>query len=972
MRNDNHSKAEQMLQLFQNDQPRAPQRLTLFPVHLRCVIMEQNDQYMMFIEIVAGIKKRYQVAQPKAFLEAIVNREYFPISKTSYYDPDQHYVSQSMKQITIALLQILELERASTRTKNIPLPAAWYHRIAPVLIAYEHVSVEYYLLSGPLDEQLQRYDAIEVAEGKLPLPITITEENEQYWLRCNTIYQLVVMPSYELAIIYGQWFKISFEHAKQLQGIQQLLMEDDNYEMVIDPHMLSSLLDVVLPKLHRIAHVVIAEDIAAKVIQQPLSAQLFLDRVRDRLLVGIEFHYGGLSINPLLPEANQIHTDYIMLREREKEQYILDILDQIPSLQTEGGWIIEGDEDEYSFFHDALPKLKSCTTVLATSAVRIRYVSEDVYPELTLSWDEKSNWLQYSFSMTGISNEELRQVIQSLQMKRRFYRLSQGTLLSLEHEKYDQLIKVMNELGLEHPTLFDDQIPIRRSIGYIQSLPTDSPIKLSRSLKKFIDHIQHPELYEVPLPQELTAALRDYQVDGYQWMRMLADYNLGGLLADEMGLGKTIQVIAFITSLLDDIRQGQHKVLIVTPASLLYNWQAEFQRFAPSVRTCVVEASDIKAGIIASQDQLQADVWIVSYQALRQHITIFMGMRYHTLVCDEAQAFKNDYTQTAKAVKAIDATYRFALTGTPIENRLDELWSIMNLVNPNTFTEKHHFMEWPRDVLLARISPFLLRRKKSDVIEELPDKIETTLVAPLLPEQKKIYLAFLAKLQEDTLKHLDPKQRGKTRIKLLAGITRLRQICCHPSLFMDNYDGGSAKLDQLLELVEDSYREGKRLLIFSQFTSMLRIISQQLALRGYQYFYIDGQTPPLERVQNCDRFNNGQRDMFLLSLKAGGTGLNLTGADTVVLYDLWWNPAVEQQAADRVHRIGQRNVVNIIKLVAEGTLEDKMLQLQQRKQQLIDDILEADENKESIWDPEQVLELLAPSHDFTSEEAVEE
>ncbi|HIW35111.1 MAG TPA: DEAD/DEAH box helicase [Candidatus Paenibacillus intestinavium] len=969
MHNDNHSKAEQMLQLFQSDHIRAPQRLTLFPVQLRCIIMEQSDQYMMFLEIFAGLKKKFHIAGPKAFLEAIVNRLYFPISKTAYYDPDQHYIAPAMRQLAVALLQMLEFERASTRMKSIPLPAAWYHRIAGQLLAYEHVTVEYYLPAGPLDEQLQRFDTIEIAEGKLPLPLTITEDNKQYWLRCSTLHHLIVMPAYELAIMYGQWFNISYEHAKQLQGIQKLLLADEHYEMTIEPHLLSSLLDVVLPKLHRIAHVVIADEITTKVIQQPLQAQLFLDRVRDRLLVGLEFHYGGLIINPLLPEAAQVQSEFIMLREREKEQAILNIIAQIPSLQTEGGWIIESDEDEYSFLHDALPKLKLCTTVLATTAVRVRYVAEDVYPELTLSWDEKSNWLQYSFSMTGISNDELREVIQSLKLKRRFYRLSQGTLLSLEHEKYDQLIKVMNELGLEHPTLFDDQIPIRRSIGYIQSLPSDSPIKLSRSLKKFIDHIQHPELYEVPIPQTLTATLRDYQIDGYQWMRMLADYNLGGLLADEMGLGKTIQVIAFLTSVLDDIRQSEQKVLIVTPASLLYNWQAEFQRFAPTVRTCVVEASDIKTSITASNDQQQADVWIVSYQALRQHIAKFMTLRYHTLVCDEAQAFKNDYTLTAKAVKAIDASYRFALTGTPIENRLDELWSIMNLVNPNTFTEKQHFMDWPRDVLLARISPFLLRRKKSEVIEELPDKIETTLVAPLLPQQKKIYLAFLAKLQEDTLKHLDPKQRGKTRIKLLAGITRLRQICCHPSLFMENYDGGSAKLEQLLELVADSYREGKRLLIFSQFTSMLHIISQQLALRGYQFFYIDGQTPPLERVQNCDRFNNGERDMFLLSLKAGGTGLNLTGADTVVLYDLWWNPAVEQQAADRVHRIGQRNVVNIIKLVAEGTLEDKMLQLQQRKQQLIDDILEADETKESMWDPEQVLELLAPSHDFTLDEA---
>lgn len=969
MRSDQISKTEQMLQLFKLERARPERSATLLPVQIRYCLVPSQNQYMISLELLAGTKKKYQVTQPEAFLTSIVTRQFFSISKTTFFDPAIHYISPALHDIAQMLLQMLEAEPLPPRAKHILIPPAWYFRMATSLLAYHDIMFEYYLPAGPLDEQLQRFDKLIQGDGKLPLTINVSGQHMQYWLRCDHIHELVVLPAYEAAVMRGQWYNVSHAHGKQLQFIQSLLIEHEEWN--IEPQYIGTLLDLALPQLNKIVSVVLDASVTAKVIQHPLQAQLFLDRVNNRLLVGLEFHYGSLFINPLLPEEQQLHADHIVLREREKEADILNLINELPSLQTEGGWIIEGDEDEYYFFHTLLPKLKQQSKVFATTAVRLRYVSEDVYPNITLSWEEKSNWLQYSFSMKGISNDELRQVLEALQIKRSYVRLSDGALLSLEHEKFTQLIKVMNELGLQHPTRFDDRIPLRRAIGYIQALPDQTPIKLSRSLKKFVDHIQHPEHYAVPVPSQLQVTLRDYQIDGFQWMSLLADHGLGGLLADEMGLGKTIQVIAFLTSRLPEIIESGEKALIAVPASLLYNWQNEFERFSPETKAVVLEARTLPKALLNEHSEHtigQAQVMIVSYQALRQHIKTFAAHQYHTFVCDEAQAFKNDYTQTSRAVKLIQARNRFALTGTPIENRLDELWSIMNMVNPNTFIDKQTFLEWPRETLLARIAPFMLRRKKSEVIEELPAKIETTIVTPLLPEQKKLYLAYLAQLQEDTLKHLSPQKRGQTRIKLLAGMTRLRQICCHPSLFVDRYTGGSAKLDQLLQLVDDSYREGKRLLIFSQFTSMLDIIAQHLAVKGYTHFRIDGSTPPLERIQQCDDFNNGERDLFLLSLKAGGTGLNLTGADTVILYDLWWNPAVEQQASDRVHRIGQRNVVNIIKLISEGTLEDKMLQLQYRKQQLIDDILEVDEGLPGSWDPEEIIALLAPDDQFLLDE----
>ena len=331
---------------------------------------------------------------------------------------------------------------------------------------------------------------------------------------------------------------------------------------------------------------------------------------------------------------------------------------------------------------------------------------------------------------------------------------------------------------------------------------------------------------------------------------------------------------------------------------------------------------------------------------------------FHTVFFDEAQAFKNPVTQTAKAVKKIQADHRFALTGTPMENSLEELWSIFHVVFPELFQGFKEYSNLSRKTIARRIRPFLLRRLKEDVLSELPEKIESMESVELLPEQKKLYAAYLAKLRHDTLKHLDKDTLRKNRIKILAGLTRLRQICCHPALFVDGYKGSSAKFEQLMQIVEESKLSGRRVLIFSQFTKMLGLIGRELAIQGLPFFYLDGQTPSEERVEICNRFNAGERDLFLISLKAGGTGLNLTGADTVILYDIWWNPAVEEQAADRAHRIGQTNVVQVIKLVARGTIEEKMNELQEKKRHLIEEIIDSEEKASSTLTEEDIREIL--------------
>jgi SNF2 family DNA or RNA helicase len=301
---------------------------------------------------------------------------------------------------------------------------------------------------------------------------------------------------------------------------------------------------------------------------------------------------------------------------------------------------------------------------------------------------------------------------------------------------------------------------------------------------------------------------------------------------------------------------------------------------------------------------------------------------------------------------------RFALTGTPVENSLDDLWSIFNVVFPGLLPERKTFKDLPRETIARMVKPFILRRLKSEVLMELPEKMESIHISDLLPEQKKIYAAYLSKLKYETLKHLSKDTFHKNQIKILAGLTRLRQLCCHPSLFVEGYKGSSSKFEHLMKIVEECRNTGRRMLIFSQFTRMLGIMGREFGLRGIPYFYLDGSTPSPDRVELCRRFNQGENQVFLISLKAGGTGLNLTGADTVILYDLWWNPAVEQQATDRAYRMGQKHNVQVIKMVAKGTIEEKMNELQERKKNLIEEIVQPGQEERSMLTEQEIKEIL--------------
>lgn len=969
----------------------------LLSVEFACQLIPMgNGGHRVGIEFKMGPGRQYVVQKMNLFLIALENGLDYPFAKLFTYDPKRYRFSPEDNAVLHSLLKIMHEEyqyrhtvyrsgylpisaSASDRQMLIP-PFAWEQLLSSLLRA-RRVKVDVLPEHSRRLSQPVSYEGCAVAEPQVKPPLRFmldrSPEDDGYELTAYGLQKLVVLDAYGMVFSEGRFYRMDKESLAQLLKLKSIVLSasrDAIYaeRIQISPGQIESFMERVVPGLMKLGRVQVSESISNRVMYKPLKARMYLDRLRGKLLAGLEFHYGDIVINPLDPTDKPRGADRILMRETEKERAILALMENEQFGKTDGGYIMEGDDAEFHFLHHIVPLLESHLDIYATSAVKLRIASDQPPPKLHIAWEERTDWLHFRFQMDGITEKEIKAVVKAVQEKRQYYKLASGALLPLQTEAFEALLRVMNGVGLHQPLLFNDRfsVPVGRAFSLMDA-PLDHPsIKLNRPLRELLDNMKHPDQLDFPVPERMEPVLRDYQRYGYQWMKTLAYYRFGGILADEMGLGKTVQSIAYLLSTAESIRESGRPALIVAPASLMYNWRNELERFAPELRVVVADGSkqERSAAIVETapagfelQDGTGAapDIIITSYPLLRRDRQQYAGRQFHTLILDEAQYFKNDTTQTAGAVRELQAEYRFALTGTPIENRLDELWSIFRVVFPELFPGKKEFGELTREAVAKRSRPFLLRRLKSDVLKELPEKIETIHSSELLTEQKRLYAAYLAKLRQDSLKHLDSDDFGRARIRILAGITRLRQLCCHPALFVEGYEGSSAKFEQLLELIEECRSSGKRALIFSQFTEMLDIIKRELGYRGVSFFYLDGSTPAEERVELCSRFNAGERELFLLSLKAGGTGLNLTGADTVILYDLWWNPAVEQQAADRAHRIGQKNVVQIIRLVAEGTVEDKMYELQQRKKSLIDDVLDSGGEALSALTEQDLREILS-------------
>lgn len=658
---------------------------------------------------------------------------------------------------------------------------------------------------------------------------------------------------------------------------------------------------------------------------------------KNKFNTGFSFFKRNLVINDYSKVDGDNITFYAtVIDENHRNNYTA-----IISINTKTRVISNMSCDCHSLLSNTKPQI--CSHIVATvlnglenlnKETNDKYIDQNITinPNITLDISQSRNgYMSMKLNIEGVDSNEYRELFSSYKNNNRLYRMKNGAYLDLKDNALEQAFKLIDILNIYND--FDNmKIPNNKAI-YLEKLIEEEDLSfvngskyVSNVVKKF-DKVKSKN-YEVP--KDLNATLRDYQVSGFEFFKTLSDYQFGGILADEMGLGKTIQTIAFLLSNKDK------KSIVITPTALIYNWKNELEKFAPTLKVGLLHAAKSeREKILDNIDNY--DVILTTYTTYKNDIDKYKNINFDYCIIDEAQNIKNPDAIITKAIKNVNAKVRFALTGTPIENNLMELWSIFDFIMPgylyNKSKFKSIFVNNDKNIIELKnlIKPFILRRTKKEVITELPDKIEQKIIIDLEKEHKRAYKGYVNLITRKI------KENNQDNITVFSYLTKLRQLCLSPELMVKNYQGKNSKLDVLINIINDSSDE--KILVFSQFTKVLEVIGKRLNEENISYSYLDGKTSAKDRVKLVEEFNTNNNKVFLISLKAGGTGLNLTSANIVVHFDPWWNPAVEDQASDRAHRIGQKNVVNVIKLIAKDTAEERVINLQETKKELIEDVI---------------------------------
>ena len=711
---------------------------------------------------------------------------------------------------------------------------------------------------------------------------------------------------------------------------------------------------LVYPKLREhISLQKLDSNIINKYIPQELYIKLFLDYDQNNYITAdVRFVYGEVEFNPLKDKEVKVARD--ILKENE---YIDIFVNTGFMLDRLNGRLILADEEKiYNFLSVEIESYMQKFEVLVTD----NFTKKEIHkPKIgSIGVKIENNLLQIDLSNIDFDIEEIKNIMQKYALKKKFHGLKDGSFLDLEKNETIDFINCLVENGdISYKEIEKGQIklPISRSM-YLDRILQEmhSNVIKNDEYKKIINQVSKKEIDDdIFIPKELNADLRSYQVLGYKWLRILDKYKFGGILADDMGLGKTIQLLAVLQAYISENEKTKPS-MVVCPSSLTLNWRNEINKFAPDIETLIIHGNAEERN-----EQIKNinkyDLIITSYDLLKRDINEYKNYEFKYIIADEAQYIKNNNTQNAKAIKEIRADTRFALTGTPIENSLSELWSIFDFIMPGYLYSYKKFKEiyempivkdndnWAMNKLKMLIEPFILRRTKKEVLTELPDKTISVLNNEMQGEQLKIYMSYMSNAKKEVSEELKNNGFEKSQIKILALLMRLRQICCHPSLFLSNYKGESSKLNQCIEVVKDAILSGHKILLFSGYSSMLQIIENELKKENIKYLKLTGQTKVGDRIKLVDEFNNNDNiKVFLISLKAGGTGLNLIGADMVIHYDPWWNLSAENQATDRTYRIGQKKNVQVYKLITKDSIEERIYELQEKKANLAKTMLSTD------------------------------
>ena len=926
------------------------------------IFLYNDTDKKLKVEFKIGNKQLTKINNLPDFFERMLNREKYKYNNVLEFIHEENAFEEQSRPLLKFLLKYAEIIKYANDVNN---NYAYYGRnfnVNNVVLSNTGLDELFEILKGKTVEFETKTGERKIQFIDEPIDIKFILEKSDESTYCLTPN----IDVYGYDIFYGKnysYFLIDNKMHKCLPKVENRNLEllevyKKNYtqSIVFNENNLRNFFAIVVPKIKDNFEIKnIDKEQIEKYMPKDLYVKIYLDyNEKGYIIADVKFCYGNVEFNPIKNVNLEITRNAI------QENEVLDTFVQTGFMldSANARLVLANDEKIYNFLSKEIEDYMKKFEVLVAKDFKKKDIKKIKIKSIGVKIE--NNLLDINLEDFKFNIYEIKDIINKYKLKRKFYKLKDGTYISLEkNNSLDFLENVVDNIEIDYvnPEEGTIKLPIYRAM-YLEKLfkeMNNTNIQKNEYYKKMISEIEDRHIdINTKIPKKLNTELRTYQKIGYKWLKTLEQYKMGGILADDMGLGKTVQVLTVILSYIQENKEKAKNSIIVCPSSLTLNWYNEIQKFTPTIKTLVISGDYLeRKRKIETINNYQ--IVITSYDSLKRDIDLYTQYNFKYIVADEAQYIKNNNTKNSKAVKLINAETKFALTGTPIENSLSELWSIFDFIMPGYLYKYKKFKELyeipiiknqdeeKMNKLKKQIEPFILRRTKSEVLTELPDKTVTILSNEMKEEQYSIYMSYMAQARDEIMYQIDMKGFEKSQIKILSLLMRLRQICCHPKLFLSEYTGESSKLNQCIEIIQDAVLGGHKILLFSSYTSMFEIIEEQLKKLEINYLKLTGQTKVGERIKLVDEFNtNKDIKVFLISLKAGGTGLNLTGADMVIHYDPWWNLSAENQATDRTYRIGQKKNVQVYKLITKNSIEEKIYELQQKKAKLIDNMLSTD------------------------------
>ena len=926
------------------------------------IFLYNDTDKKLKVEFKIGNEQLTKINNLPDFFERMLNREKYKYNNVLEFIHEENAFEEQSRPLLKFLLKYAEIIKYANDVNNNYAHYGRNFNVNNVVLSNTGLDELFEILKGKTVEFETKTGERKIQFIDEPIDIKFILEKSDESTYCLTPN----IDVYGYDIFYGKnysYFLIDNKMHKCLPKVENRNLEllevyKKNYtqSIIFNENNLRNFFAIVVPKIKDNFEIKnIDKEQIEKYMPKDLYVKIYLDyNEKGYIIADVKFCYGNVEFNPIKNVNLEITRNAI------QENEVLDTFVQTGFMldSANARLVLVNDEKIYNFLSKEIEDYMKKFEVLVAENFKKKDIKKIKIKSIGVKIE--NNLLDINLEDFKFNIYEIKDIINKYKLKRKFYKLKDGTYISLEkNNSLDFLENVVDNIEIDYVNSEGGTIklPIYRAM-YLEKLfkeMNNTNIQKNEYYKKMISEIEDRHIdINTKIPKKLNTELRTYQKIGYKWLKTLEQYKMGGILADDMGLGKTVQVLTVILSYIQENKEKAKNSIIVCPSSLTLNWYNEIQKFTPTIKKLVISGDYLeRKRKIETINNYQ--IVITSYDSLKRDIDLYTQYNFKYIVADEAQYIKNNNTKNSKAVKLINAETKFALTGTPIENSLSELWSIFDFIMPGYLYKYKKFKELyeipiiknqdeeKMNKLKKQIEPFILRRTKSEVLTELPDKTVTILSNEMKEEQYSIYMSYMAQARDEIMYQIDMKGFEKSQIKILSLLMRLRQICCHPKLFLSEYTGESSKLNQCIEIIQDAVLGEHKILLFSSYTSMFEIIEEQLKKLKINYLKLTGQTKVGERIKLVDEFNtNKDIKVFLISLKAGGTGLNLTGADMVIHYDPWWNLSAENQATDRTYRIGQKKNVQVYKLITKNSIEEKIYELQQKKAKLIDNMLSTD------------------------------